>query len=296
MTPAEIEELASLRKRLASDGKLELADRYITLKLDDTINRITRWAAILGLPSAAAVVTALVYALWSVPDNIAVEILKQSQDELITLRSDIATSQGNVNAFEQQLSQLTTSIDSEFDAAIERTREAIERTRADISSTNDDLRRLREAGNLDAAITLVDAIARSGASGMSQLLQQLNSLVPRGTIVAWTGSTAPAGWLLCDGRDGTPDLRGRFLAGASASGPVATEAGSAGHRHAVNFQSNFMAYEIREPDLQLNVLYDSSTSITAEDRRLNHRHQVVGESETASSLPPTTFVNFIMKM
>ena len=38
----------------------------------------------------------------------------------------------------------------------------------------------------------------------------------KGMIVMWSGSTSniPAGWALCDGKNGTPDLRGRFVIGA----------------------------------------------------------------------------------
>jgi microcystin-dependent protein len=35
--------------------------------------------------------------------------------------------------------------------------------------------------------------------------------LPRGMIVAWSGLTAPTGWAMCDGFNGTPDLRGRFI-------------------------------------------------------------------------------------
>ena len=40
---------------------------------------------------------------------------------------------------------------------------------------------------------------------------------PKGVIMLWNGSVAsiPVGWSLCDGSNGTPDLRGRFVVGAS---------------------------------------------------------------------------------
>ncbi len=40
-------------------------------------------------------------------------------------------------------------------------------------------------------------------------------LVPKGVINMWSGSLSdiPYGWALCDGTNGTPDLRGRFIVG-----------------------------------------------------------------------------------
>jgi len=44
-----------------------------------------------------------------------------------------------------------------------------------------------------------------------------NDSLPIGSIVIWSGTVAsiPTGWQLCDGTNGTPDLRDRFLVGAS---------------------------------------------------------------------------------
>lgn len=35
--------------------------------------------------------------------------------------------------------------------------------------------------------------------------------IPTGGIIIWSGSAVPDGWALCDGTNGTPDLRGRFV-------------------------------------------------------------------------------------
>ncbi len=50
--------------------------------------------------------------------------------------------------------------------------------------------------------------------------------VPSGTIAMWHGLIAniPYGWTLCDGTNGTPDLREKFVRGA----PDETEAGGTG--------------------------------------------------------------------
>ena len=39
------------------------------------------------------------------------------------------------------------------------------------------------------------------------------SRVPKGTIVAYNKAQAPAGWAICNGESGTPDLRGKFILG-----------------------------------------------------------------------------------
>jgi microcystin-dependent protein len=54
--------------------------------------------------------------------------------------------------------------------------------------------------------------------------------VPIGTIVMWNnrgGASIPTNWALCDGTNGTPDLRDRFIVGYSASKAINTTGGSA---------------------------------------------------------------------
>ena len=53
--------------------------------------------------------------------------------------------------------------------------------------------------------------------------------VPDGTITMWSGSVGsiPAGWLLCDGNHGTPDLRSRYIRGVSSSGNPGADGGQA---------------------------------------------------------------------
>jgi microcystin-dependent protein len=56
-----------------------------------------------------------------------------------------------------------------------------------------------------------------------------NALMPSGMIMMWAGavSNIPAGWVLCDGGNGTPNLRGLFVVGAGpGSYPVGEKGGA----------------------------------------------------------------------
>lgn len=39
------------------------------------------------------------------------------------------------------------------------------------------------------------------------------SVLPSGSIILWSEQDLPKGWILCDGNNNTPDLRGRFVMG-----------------------------------------------------------------------------------
>jgi len=57
----------------------------------------------------------------------------------------------------------------------------------------------------------------------------VRSIIPAGVILMWSGSIAsvPSGWYLCNGSNGTPDLRDRFVVGAGSTYAVAATGGSA---------------------------------------------------------------------
>ena len=77
------------------------------------------------------------------------------------------------------------------------------------------------------------------------------SAVPAGVIVMWSGSIAsiPSGWALCNGSNGTPDLRDRFVVGAGSSYAVAATGGSkdaiaVSHTHTATVSDPGHAHEI----------------------------------------------------
>jgi hypothetical protein len=64
-----------------------------------------------------------------------------------------------------------------------------------------------------------------------------NSLPKTGDIIPFAGTSAPLGWLICDGTSGTPDLRGRFVAGANSSANIGTAFGNSTHTHTYSTNS-----------------------------------------------------------
>lgn len=67
-------------------------------------------------------------------------------------------------------------------------------------------------------------------------MPDLTNVVPSGIICMWSGeSTAiPSGWHLCDGSNGTPDLRDRFIVGAGSTYKVKDTGGEATHKLTTN--------------------------------------------------------------
>jgi microcystin-dependent protein len=64
----------------------------------------------------------------------------------------------------------------------------------------------------------------------------VDTVIPIGGIILWSGSIAsiPSNWKLCDGSNGTPDLRDRFVVGAGHDYAVGATGGEATHVLTIN--------------------------------------------------------------
>lgn len=77
--------------------------------------------------------------------------------------------------------------------------------------------------NLATPTNSTDAVNKAYADSLGS--------IPSGVILLWSGSIAsiPSGWALCNGSNGTPDLRDRFVVGAGSTYSVAATGGEATH-------------------------------------------------------------------
>jgi hypothetical protein len=65
--------------------------------------------------------------------------------------------------------------------------------------------------------------------GIVGVQSAVGTTIPTGLISLWYGAigSVPAGWYLCDGANGTPDLRDKFVVGAGSTYSVAAVGGTA---------------------------------------------------------------------
>lgn len=100
--------------------------------------------------------------------------------------------------------------------------------------------------NGDNNQVLITRVAKFSAGGPNQYsdLKRIETLklglVPKGAIMMWSGAigSIPAGWALCDGVGGTPNLSGKFIVGYNAADPDYNAIGNAGGAKAVTLSTN----------------------------------------------------------
>lgn len=155
----------------------------------------------------------------------------------------------------------------------------------------------------------------------------VNYLVPSGAIIMWSGSTSdiPVGWNLCNGGNGTPDLRNKFIVGAGGNGgdyyPVGETGGNrsitltedqlpehthgeAGSHSHDNIKHNGHSVKwgdgpghgttyIDSTDEQENS--DDGSGYLSTSSAGNHTHNSVGKGDSIENRPPYYALCFIMK-
>jgi hypothetical protein len=137
----------------------------------------------------------------------------------------------------------------------------------------------------------------------------VRDIIPAGIISMWSGSIAsiPTGWLLCDGTNGTPDLRDRFVVGAGSSYAVAATGGSANaivvsHTHSItdpghlhSFASPVLTNPASRDTGPPGALVGGSTLNGTLSATTGISISSSGSSGTNANLPPYYALAYIMK-
>lgn len=136
-----------------------------------------------------------------------------------------------------------------------------------------------------------DIVARLGYTPLNA------AFLPAGMITLWSGSIAsiPAGWALCNGASGTPDLRDRFVVGAGSTYAVGATGGAANHNHAITVDSAATGLTIGTTTANVNGDGDPPAALlTATPIDPTHTH--TASAGNADSRPPYFALAYIMKL
>jgi hypothetical protein len=135
-----------------------------------------------------------------------------------------------------------------------------------------------------STLSRVEAMEKAVAELSRAAAEAATFSVPAGVIAPWSGSPTaiPAGWTPCNGQNGTPDLRGQFVAGGSAEPNPG--GGGIQHSHNVGAHSHtaYFPHTHNRParELQTRTVVDAEHSIF--DFETGHTHASSGFAESVS--------------
>lgn len=135
--------------------------------------------------------------------------------------------------------------------------------------------------------------------------------IPSGGIIMWSGSVVsiPTGFALCDGTNGTPDLRNKFIVGAGSTYSVNATGGSAdaivpSHTHSatVTDPGHTHSYVTKAASLVQSgsstpCWYSEASATTGSSTTgISVAISTTGVSTTNANLPPYLALAYIMKL
>lgn len=130
----------------------------------------------------------------------------------------------------------------------------------------------------------------NGEGSWQDLNLPAGSTVPSGGIIMWNGSVPPAGWALCDGSNGTPDLRGRFVLGSGQSGNLSSRLlGDTGGEEEVTLSIAEMpahAHNVNDPGHSHS--WSASRQLAGTDDNNNTTELSRGDRATVDTMVKTT--------
>ena len=121
-------------------------------------------------------------------------------------------------------------------------------------------------------------------------------LVPKGAIIIWSGSVdnIPAGWVLCDGSNGTPNLTDRFVLGAGNRYSVGAKGGEEEHTLTISEMPSH-SHEIYTGRGEFTTMsgYLANAEIDQIYQKLNTN--TAGNSQPHNNMPPYYALCYIMR-
>ncbi len=124
-------------------------------------------------------------------------------------------------------------------------------------------------------------------------------MIPSKIIIAWTGTTPPLTWSLCDGTNGTPDLRNKFILSAGISNTLGQVGGASSATMTMN---NMPKHDHNYSAARMGILqkYMTSLSITKNSLKIwllttPTETNSTGISAPIDVTPPYYVLAYIMK-